>query len=312
MPENINEIKLDLNKTPFNLDCTLSCGQVFRWEKHGDWWQSVLDDSFVKVRQKANTLQFEVVPEGSVDVAFLSNYFGLDDDLPAVYSKIVKDSFVEAAIKKFHGLRLIRQEPWECLISYSCATNKNIPAIKNMIANLCERFGRKITPAYGEVYTFPTVEDLAEARLSSLRLCKLGFRAERVKQTSKLVSEGVFSLEAIKNLPYEEAKKRLMTLPGVGPKVADCVLLFGFGRLKAFPIDVWMKRIILEIYADHFERAFIVKAKRDKAPSASEYKTISSFGRRYFGENVGYAQEYLYHFGRCGALTGSQKSKGIA
>lgn len=300
MAKDVSEIKLDLNKTPFNLDCTLSCGQVFRWEKQGDWWQSALGDSFAKVRQKADALQFEVMPEGSVDEAFLLNYFGLDDDLPAIYSKIAKDRFVRAAVKKFYGLRLIRQEPWECLISYICATNKNIPAIKNMIANLCKRFGKKIAPEDSQVYTFPTAQNLAEASLNDLRLCKLGFRAERVKATSKLVSKGAFNLEAIKNLPYPEAKTELMTLPGVGPKVADCVLLFGFGKLEAFPIDVWMKRIILEFYAGHFEPAFVSKARESKAPSPKEYRMISLFGRQYFGVYVGYAQEYLYHFRRCG------------
>jgi len=299
MPKSSSEIKLDLNKTPFNLDYTLSCGQVFRWQKQSDWWQSVLGDSFVKVKQNANVLQSEVVPESRVDAAFLSNYFGLDDNLPTIYSKIAKDRFVRAAVKKFCGLRLIRQEPWECLISYICATNKNIPAIKDMIANICKRFGTKIALEDREVFTFPTAENLAEANLNKLRLCKLGFRAKRVKATSKLVSKGTFNLEAIKNLPYEEAKTKLMTLPGVGPKVADCVLLFAFSKLEAFPIDVWMKRIILDFYAEHFEPAFIAKARETKSPSTKEYRTISLFGRQYFGKYMGYAQEYLYHSRRC-------------
>ena len=299
MPRNLNEIRLDLEKTPFNLDGTLSCGQVFRWQKQGDWWQSVLGDSFVKVKQNANALQFEVMPESRVDAVFLSNYFGLDDDLPVIYSEIAKDRFVRAAVNKFCGLRLIRQELWECLISYICATNKNIPAIKDMIANICKRFGKKITLENKKIYTFPTAENLAEASLNDLRLCKLGFRAERVKTTSKLISKNIFNLETIKNMPYEEAKTELMALPGVGPKVADCVLLFGLGKLEAFPIDVWMKRIILENYADHFEPVFVAKARETKAPSPREYKLISLFGREYFGSYVGYAQEYLYHFRRC-------------
>jgi N-glycosylase/DNA lyase len=299
MPKNLHEIKLDLEKTPFNLDSTLSCGQVFRWEKQGDWWHGVVDKAFVKVKQKVDTLQFETSPKSDVDAAFLSNYFRLDDDLPDIYSKIVKDKFVKAVVKKFYGLRLMRQEPWECLISYMCATNKNIPAIKNMIANLCKYFGEKIQTDGGESYAFPTPLSLAEASLRELRLCKLGFRAERVKNAAGLVSEGTFSLDGLKKLSYEEAKKKLMTLPGVGPKVADCVLLFSFCKLEAFPIDVWMKRIILEFYADHFEHAFVERARVGKSPSPREYKAISLFGRQYFGEYIGYAQEYLYHFRRC-------------
>jgi len=132
-----------------------------------------------------------------------------------------------------------------------------------------------------------------------LRLCKLGFRAEWVKAVSKLVSKDSFDLGALKTQPYEKAKKALMTLPGIGPKVADCVLLFSLDKLEAFPIDVWMKRIFLEYYANYFEPTFVEKANAKKSLSNSEYETINSFGRRYFGEYVGYAQEYLFHFKRC-------------
>ena len=298
MPQDLNTIKLDLAKNPFNLDHTLSCGQVFRWEKQGDWWQGVVHDNYIGIRQKGNLLQFQSKPE-DVDEAFFRNYFRLDDDLPSIYKKITKDSFVKAAVKRFYGLRLMRQDPWECLISYICATNKNIPAIKNMIANICKHFGKKIVVEKGEFYTFPRPRDLAEASVKELKLCKLGFRAERVKETAKLVSNGTLSLDVLKALPYEKAKKELTKLPGVGFKVADCVLLFSLDKLEAFPIDVWMKRIILEHYANHFEPAFVEKARTSKSPSPREYSAISSFGRSYFGEYVGYAQEHLYHFRRC-------------
>jgi N-glycosylase/DNA lyase len=298
MPENLIEMKLNLGKTPFNLNHTLSCGQVFRWEKKDDWWQGVVHNNYIRLRQKGNLLQFQSKPE-DIDISFFRDYFRLDDDLLGIYKKITKDNFVEEAVKRFNGLRLMRQEPWECLISYMCATNKNIPAIKNMIANLCKHFGKKIPTEGEESYAFPTPSSLAEASLRELRLCKLGFRAERVKKASKLVRKGAFSLDDVKNSPYEEAKKKLMTLPGVGPKVADCILLFAFGDLEAFPIDIWMKRIILEFYAEHFEHAFVKKARENKSPSPREYRAINLFGRQYFGQYVGYAQEYLYHFRRC-------------
>jgi N-glycosylase/DNA lyase len=298
MHENLTEMRLDLGKTPLNLDHTLSCGQVFRWQKKADWWQGVVRNNYIQLRQKGSLLQLKSEAE-DVDVSFFRSYFRLDDDLLDIYRKISKDRFVKDAVKRFYGLRLMRQEPWECLISYICATNKNIPAIKNMIANLCKHFGKKITLEQGEFNTFPTPRSLAEASLRELRLCKLGFRAERVKDAAQLVSKGIFSLGDVKNSPYEEAKKRLMNLPGIGPKVADCILLFAFGKLEAFPIDVWMKRLILEFYADHFEPTFVKKARRSKSPSPREYKAISLFGRQYFGEYVGYAQEYLYHFRRC-------------
>jgi len=298
MPQGVNEIKLDLAKTPFNLDYTLSCGQVFRWERHGNWWHGVARETLVKMRQTGEALCFQSYPE-EIDLTFLWSYFRLDDDLPHIYSKIRKDRYVKEAVKSFHGLRLMRQDPWECLISYICATNKNIPAIKDMISNMCMHFGKKIQAEDEEFYMFPKPEDLAEASLKELRLCKLGLRAERVKATSKLVSSGAFDSEALKLLPYEKAKKELMTLPGVGSKVADCVLLFSLDKLEAFPIDVWMKRIMLEYYANHFEPLFVEKAKAEKSISPREYETINLFGRKYFGEYVGYAQEYLFHFRRC-------------
>jgi len=298
MSQAIKEIRLDPTDTPFNLDYTLTCGQAFRWEKHNDWWHGVVSETFVKIRQTGAVLQFQSHPE-DVDKAFVRSYFRLDDDLPSIYLRIKKDRYVREAVERFLGLRLMRQDPWECLISYIFATNKNIPAIKNMIENMCIRFGKKMTAERVEFYTFPKSRDLAEASLKELRQCKLGFRAERVKKTSKLVSDGDLDLEALRRMPYEMAKEELMALPGVGPKVADCVLLFSLDKLEAFPIDVWMKRIILESYRDHFEPSFVEKVAAKKSLSPHEYEIIRSFGRNYFREYVGYAQEYLFHFKRC-------------
>jgi N-glycosylase/DNA lyase len=298
MVKGLREIRLDLLITPFNLNYTLTCGQTFRWERHNNWWQGVAYETLVKIQQIDDLLQFQTFPENVGDT-FIWSYFRLDDDLPYIYSRIEKDRHIRKAVRKFRGLRLMRQEPWECLISYICATNTNIPAIKDMVDNICTRFGKRMTVEGTEAYTFPKPHDLAEASLSELRLCKLGFRAERVKQTSKLVSNGNLNLEALKKMPYEKAKKELMDLPGVGPKVADCVLLFSLDKLEAFPIDVWMKRVISEFYRTSFEQSFIEKVKTKKSLSPNEYEKISSFGRKHFGEYVGYAQEYLFHFKRC-------------
>lgn len=294
------QIQLDLAKTPFNLDHTLSCGQTFRWEKRAEWWTGVVSSTAVKIRQENGDLEFKV-SSNNVSSDFLWQYFRLDDDLASIYSKIMKNKYVREAITKFRGLRLIRQEPWECLISYICATNKNIPAIKLMISNLCKRFGYAMKFEGEDFYTFPSAESLAKAHLTELRLCKLGYRAECVLETAKLVSNGQFDFEPLKAMPYERAKKALLILPGVGPKVADCILLFSLGKLDAFPIDVWMKRIILEYYSQHFEPQFVTKMKTKKGISPREYEIIYAFGRKYFGDFLGYAQEYLYHHRRCQA-----------
>ncbi|MFQ6074169.1 MAG: DNA glycosylase, partial [Candidatus Bathyarchaeia archaeon] len=137
------KLRIDQSKTPFSLDFTLQCGQAFRWKKMGEWWYGVVHQNVVKVRQNESVLEFQTYPE-ELDSRFLERYFRLDDDLPKIYSSIVKDEHIKTAVKRFKGLRLLRQEPWECLVSYICATNKNIPAIKDMILNISKRFGKKL------------------------------------------------------------------------------------------------------------------------------------------------------------------------
>ncbi|MGQ9459721.1 MAG: DNA-3-methyladenine glycosylase family protein [Candidatus Bathyarchaeaceae archaeon] len=291
------EIQLDQSICLFNLEHTLRCGQLFRWEKMGDWWYGIVEEKVVKIRQINDRLVFQAFPE-KLDANFVENYFRLDDDLPQILSRIDKDEHIRKAIRCFPGLRISRQEPWECLISYICATYKNIPAIKNMILNLSKRFGRKITFDSHHFYTFPKPSDLAHAILEEIRECKPGFRAERLLETSKIVSSGEFNLENLRKMSYEKAKHELLSLPGVGQKVADCVLLFSLDKLEAFPVDVWVKRVILDFYPDYFEDSFVERVSGKSSITPGEYETISSFGRRYFGEYAGYAQEYLFLLSR--------------
>jgi len=292
------EMTLDLKKTPFSLNHTLSCGQTFRWKKRGDWWTGVVGQNAMKLRQKEGTLQFHTSSK-RIGSDFLWQYFRLDDDLLNIYSDIMKDEHVRDAIDRFYGLRLIRQEPWECLISYLCATNKNIPAIKQMIAYLCKRFGQTIRFEHEKFFGFPEPETLASSSLPELQLCKVGYRARLIRETARIIARGDLDLEGLKGVPYEKAKKELMMLPGVGPKVADCVLLFSLDKLEAFPIDVWMKRVVLEYYSKHFKPEFAAKVQSKKGLSTSEYRIIYASGRAHFGDSLGYAQEYLYHDKRC-------------
>jgi len=291
------EIQLDQSSSPFNLEHTLRCGQLFRWEKMGDWWYGIVGEKVVKIRQINDRLVFQAFPE-KVYANFVENYFRLDDDLPFILSRIGEDKHVRRAIRCFGGLRISRQDPWECLISYICATYKNIPAIKNMILNLSKRFGRKITFNSHHFYTFPKPSDLAHASLEEIKGCKLGFRAVSVLEASKIIDRGEFRLEDLRKMDYEKAKHELLSLPGVGQKVADCVLLFSLDKLEAFPVDVWMKRVILDFYPDYFEDSFVERVVGKSSITPGEYETIGSFGRRYFGEYAGYAQEYLFLLSR--------------
>ena len=301
------QIQLDLSKTPFNLDYTLSCGQTFRWEKRGEWWIGVVGQAVLKLRQSGGTLFLEGSPD-DLHRRFVSRYFRLDDDLCGIYSALAKDKHVREAVERFLGLRLLRQQPWECLISYICATYKNIPAIKQMIYNISRKFGEPIKFEGALFSGFPRPQALARASLRDLRLCRLGYRAESVRETARLVDTGGFDLESLRDLPYVDAKMMLLSLPGVGPKVADCVLLFSLDKLEAFPIDTWMKRIMLEWYYEYFEPGFVDRVNSKGSLSRREYQIMYAVGTRVFGQFLGYAQEYLYHYRRCQALQGKGDS----
>jgi N-glycosylase/DNA lyase len=289
------ELKLNRSKIPFSLNHTLDCGQLFRWEKLGDWWYGVVSDRIIKIKQTEKELIFQFFPEIK-NHGFIEKYLRLDDNLPNIFSQISKDEHIRRAIDLFYGLRISRQDPWECLISYICATFKGIPSIKKMIYNISRCFGEQLTFDGHDFYTFPKPNQLAQASLKKLKNCGLGFRAERVLETAKLVDDGELDLELLKKLEYREVKRELLLLPGVGQKVADCVLLFSLEKLEAFPIDVWIKRATTNLYSKYFESSFIERITNKGSITPKEYETIGFFAREYFGKYAGYAQEYLFHF----------------
>lgn len=286
------KIKLSAS-CPFDLDATLCCGQTFRWDKQGEWWFGVVRDKAFKIRQTTNILEYE-----NADANFVRNYFGLDDDLPKIYKQIGKDQQTREAIKKFKGLRILRQDPWECLISYICATFKNIPAIKQMLLSLSHKFGSQACFEGQDFYGFPTPEKLAHSSVSELAACSLGYRAKYVYETARIIHKNGVDVSHFSKMDYVEAKKELLKFSGVGLKVADCVLLFSLRKLEAFPVDVWVTRVMMKYYGDNFPRKFVEKIAGKRSPSDPEYGVLNDFGREYFGEYAGYAQEYLYHFER--------------
>lgn len=294
------ELNIKAEEIPFDLDYTLECGQVFRWKRHGDWWYSTADEQAFKVRQMDGKIKFE-----GIDYPCFNHYFRLEDDLEEITKAIAHDSFIARAIKAFYGLRLVRQNPWECLISFICATWKGVKAVDDMLSRLAHTFGRKIRFDGLTFYTFPQPDVLANANLRDLRSCGLGFRAPRVLETARRISNGILDLERLKKGEYEEGRDELLQLPGVGRKVADCILLFSLEKLEAFPIDVWMKRTVQTRYLHWFDQSFINKLVKREFVSPTQYERISVSARGYFGEYAGYAQEYLYHYARKGNLLDS-------
>lgn len=268
----------------FNLDYMLRCGQVFRWQKRGDEWMGVVKDSIISVKQKGDVL----VAKSDLAAEEIANYFRLDDDLEKVYRHIDKDTLMRNIITKYRGLRLIRQDPWGCLISYVCSRNAPIKKIKSVIFNLSKNFGNVIKSDDQIEYTFPEPDVIAEVTLDKLGIC--GFRygkkqAREILEIAKLISRNNFDLERLKKYSYLDAKEELMNLQGVGHKVADCVLLFSLDKLEAFPIDVHIRRLVRREYF------------QDKNVSDDEIRELA---REYFGEYAGYAQEYLFYHERSG------------
>jgi N-glycosylase/DNA lyase len=265
---------------PFNLDATLSCGQVFRWERSEGWWHGTVDDTPLRIRQEGSTLIYEGVGE-----AFIRSYFQLDLDLEMVLASVRKDKIIGDAIDRCGGLRIVRQPAWECLISYICATCSNIPMIRRRIANLAQEFGEEIIFQGRTQYTFPEPEVLSRLSASDLGMCRLGYRAEYIARAAQAIADDPDWAGRIVSLSYDDGRQELMNLRGVGPKAADCVLLFAFQKYESFPVDVWIRRIMQRHY---------VKEPDKKSFTCAEYDRIGQFGRAYFGKYAGYAQEYLY------------------
>jgi N-glycosylase/DNA lyase len=258
----------------FNLESTLLCGQLFRAFKKDDWYYMVVRDRFFCVRQSANYIEFQ-----GVDQQFLVHYFALDEPYSTILAHINKDQYMGEAIRRYHGLRIVRQDPWECLISFLCSSAANIPKIRLNLEMLARSFGKKITLNGCECYSFPNPGVLND--MERISLAKTGFRAKYIKTANDLVNENF--LLSLKKLPYPEAKNALKNIPGVGDKIADCILLFSLGFTEAFPIDTWMKKILQKLYF------------KDQQVSKRQ---LQDFGKRYFGRYAGYAQQFLYMLAR--------------
>ncbi len=293
-------------ESPFSLEYTLESGQVFRWQNRGEWWYGIVSGGVLKVKQEGDSLRC-VSGADFLDSAFVRGYFRLDVELEKVLSSIMKDEMITLAVQTFYGLRLIRQERWECLASFVLATNSNIPRIKKMVQSICARFGEPLQFEGIEYHAFPKPEVLSQAPLSELRACGLGYRAPFLKRVATSVEEGTVDFSELSLLDYEEAKKTLLkgllgekSLPGVGPKVADCVLLYSFDKDDAFPIDVWIAREVVRSYPTLLDpglRTKLAPERRTKI-SRGDYDRISSKVRSYFGPYAGYAQQYLFMMAR--------------
>jgi N-glycosylase/DNA lyase len=254
---------------PIDLDLTLDCGQAFRWRRTGDVWTGVVSERVVRLQQAGRTIDVET----ELPSRHLESYFRTDDDLDEIGRQLDKDERVRALRKRFGGLRLLRQEPWECSASFLLATNANVPRIKKMIESVCSRFGEELEPG---LFSFPKAERIVEKGRET-EACGLGYRCGRFLRFARHAAKGDLTFDDWIRLPYERCANELMGFEGIGNKVADCILLFCLDHLEAFPVDVRIKRTMEEAYG-----------------IVGSYRAVSGWARQHFGDYAGYAQEYLY------------------
>jgi N-glycosylase/DNA lyase len=269
----------------YDLAATLASGQAFRWRCREGGWTGVVGGRWVRLRPAAGRIAAETAAPVA-DWQWLRHYLQLDVNLPEVLAVFPRDDpALQAAVRACAGLRLLRQEPWECLASFICSSTKQIVQIQQIIALLCRRFGQPLPVPAGEepAHSFPGYAQLAEVSESDLRGCKLGFRAPYLRGTAQKLAGGEVDLGRLFQLSLEEARGELLKLPGVGMKIADCVLLFAYGFAEAFPVDVWIRKALRRHY---FPRRRVSPAR------------LRRFIGAHFGPHAGYAQQYLFHYMR--------------
>lgn len=296
---------LSLSELSFNPEYTFTSGQTFRWRRISKGvetaWLGVVSGYVVKVTKN------EIQSVGSSELRSQSTafdfceifrtYLSFEDDLNAIYGTFPKDKFLFDALKQYKGLRILTQDPWECLVSFVCSINKNIPAIASMIELLSNRFGDKIMSLDRPIHSFPSPSRLAQATKNDLLNCKVGFRWRFVQFIAKQVASGRLDLDSLRNNAYQELRKYLISelsgnTFGVGPKVADCVSLFAYHKREAFPIDVWILRCLKNYYARKMSLGNLLIDRQSLTPRL--YNIVHDKAFRYFGHYCGYAQQYLY------------------
>jgi len=266
----------------YDLSATLTSGQAFRWILGDGNWTGVVCGRWVRLRQRG----FGLLAESAVPQAnwqWLADYLQVGINFRRVLASFPDEAPMRDAVNACRGLRLLRQDPWECLASFILSSTKQIVQIRQIVGMLCKQYGDTVAvlPGEPEAFAFPTPERLAKLTEMELRACKMGFRASYLLATARRVAAGHVQLNQLRNLDLAEARAQLLALPGVGRKIADCVLLFACGFSTAFPLDVWVLRALRQLYF------------RGKHTTPAQ---LGQFATTHFGPNAGYAQQYLFHF----------------
>ena len=286
-------MRLVINQ-PFDLAESLESGQAHRWRRRGDgWYSGVLGRYLLHLRQCADGVEYRAASADAGTAAdtdsdsdgavsdLLARYFRLDDDIATIYGDICRDRRVAEMVARYPGLRILRQEPWECTVAFICSSTSNIPRIHQNMEAMADRLGDPVELDSEVRRTFPSAQRLADAGEGLLRELGLGFRAPYVTAAAGRVCAGELDLDELIRLPYADAKAQLMECYGIGPKIADCIAVFALEKLEAFPVDVWVRRALAEWYFP------MQKKPPDKA--------MVEWAQAYFGPYAGYSQQYLFH-----------------
>ena len=277
------------NQDSFNLVHIFECGQCFRWDKQpDDSYTGVIKDAVINVKEENGKIIFTGKSKKGNFENIIKEYFDLNTDYSEYKTKLSNvDEYLKESISFGEGIRILKQDLWECIISFIISANNNIPRIKKIIERLSLNYGEKIEFEGKEYYTFPTPESLSKASVEDLRALGLGFRDKRIYNTTKMLLEKQVDLESIKELEStDQMREELLKLDGVGPKVADCILLFSLKRIDVFPIDVWVRRVMNDLYIHNEDEEKVNK------------KELQKLAEEKFLGLSGIAQQYLFYWKR--------------
>ena len=286
MKEQIYEIE---NLNSFELKDIFECGQCFRWNEQEDGsYIGVFKGNVLNVKKVNNKVIFRGVCNGEIK-EIVRNYFDLDRDYEKIKERLSKiDINMEKSIEYGKGIRILNQDLWETIISFIISANNNIPRIKGIIERLSKNFGKEIEYNGKKYYTFPEPNELKDVSVEKYRELGLGFRDIRLYETTKMILDGDVNLDELRNNSNTiEVRDKLLSLSGVGPKVADCILLFSdLKRFEVFPIDVWVRRVMNDLYIKNEDETKVSK------------KQIEKIAKEKFGDLAGLAQQYLFYWRR--------------
>lgn len=286
------------SRSRLNPVITVNSGQTFLWEKYKNSWYGIYNDRILKfsleeIYSENNkcVINFESFPRFDNWEQFV---FRLDDDINHISTFFTEDIVLSQLFKKYAGLRLMRQDPYQCMVSFACSSNTNIAMIRRMLVNLSRKFGSRIQMDGNNFFTFPTIKRLYNASINELCSCGTGFRAKTIKSIAEKIVGGSLSTDELRRFGYSEAKEILLSIGGIGNKIADCILLFSLEKTEAFPIDIWIARSLYSYYGTLFSEQIQLNFKSIKL-TVNQYNLLSKIMREHFGKYAGYAQQYLYY-----------------